>query len=225
MFLLHQIYNSVQDRIQIKIKEEHIEFSFQKNCICYDYLSFAPPPKCLPYSLKYFHLNIQEAYLHAYMYDWKDENKTWIVMRFICCQKQCSANSWRGKWKVGNRRDLILLDPKEPGFTTLAKCKKSSTNANFPLSVMYTFIQSCKSWYYPWCQDALWLICTDYRPLMMLKAFILVEMVLRMMRRLRMEMMLWILKWTNFELSNDNDLFLLFIFLALKPMVMMLMLV
>ena len=47
-----------------------------KNCICYDYLSFAPPPKCLPYSLKYFHLNIREAHLHAYMFELKNENIT-----------------------------------------------------------------------------------------------------------------------------------------------------
>ena len=47
-----------------------------KNCICFDYLSFAPPPKCLPYSLKYFHLNIREAHLHAYMFELKNENIT-----------------------------------------------------------------------------------------------------------------------------------------------------
>ena len=104
MFLLHQIYNSVQDRIQIKIKEEHIEFSFQKNCICYDYLSFAPPPKCLPYSLKYFHLNIQEAYLHAYMYDWKDENKNlnsyeiYMLSKTMFCQQlERKVKGWKSK--------------------------------------------------------------------------------------------------------------------------------
>ena len=76
MFLLHLIYNSVQARIEDDLGTAY-QFSFQmKNCICYDYLSFAPPPKCLPYSLKYFHLNIREAHLHAYMFELKNENIT-----------------------------------------------------------------------------------------------------------------------------------------------------